>query len=86
MADDRMMDNNVMKMDVDAVQKDDNARMGVETEAKKKNEKKNGIDSDTLITLLKASKKAGDLIANKNIMLLIGNTGAGKVSRVLCIV
>jgi hypothetical protein len=32
--------------------------------------------------LLKASKKAGDLIAEKHVMLLIGLTGAGKVSRV----
>jgi len=43
-------------------------------------EKNDAIDIDRLLGLLKASKKAGDLIAKKHVMLLIGLTGAGKVS------
>ena len=44
--------------------------------------KYDAVDIVKLLDLLKASKKAGDLIAEKHVMLLIGLTGAGKVSRV----
>lgn len=38
------------------------------------------LDVDKLIDLLQASKSAGDVIAGKDVLLLIGGTGAGKVS------
>jgi hypothetical protein len=38
------------------------------------------LDLEKLHELLAQSKNAGDLIAGKNVMLLIGGTGAGKVS------
>ena len=44
--------------------------------------KYDAVDVVMLLDLLKASKKAGDLIAEKHVMLLIGLTGAGKVSRI----
>lgn len=47
-----------------------------------KAKKYDAVDIVKLLDLLKASKKAGDLIAEKHVMLLIGLTGAGKVSRV----
>ena len=71
-----------MEMNIDAVQKDDDAGTVVKTEAKKKNDN-DVVDIHKLTILLEASKKAGDLIACKDIMLLIGLTGAGKVSRIL---
>jgi hypothetical protein len=49
-----------------------------------KAKKYDAVDIVKLLDLLKASKKAGDLIAEKHVMLLIGLTGAGKVSRVQC--
>jgi hypothetical protein len=42
--------------------------------------KKDVMDVDLLDDLLKASKKAGEEIANKDVLLEIGLTGAGKVS------
>lgn len=38
------------------------------------------LDLEKLYDLLEQSKSAGDLIDGKNVMLLIGGTGAGKVS------
>jgi hypothetical protein len=38
------------------------------------------LDLEKLYELLEQSKRAGDLIAGKNVILLIGGTGAGKVS------
>jgi hypothetical protein len=37
------------------------------------------MDLEKLFGLLEQSKRAGDVIAGKNVMLLIGGTGAGKV-------
>ena len=41
------------------------------------------VDIDKLLSLLEASKKAAHLIAGKHVLLLIGRTGAGKVSSLL---
>jgi flagellar biosynthesis GTPase FlhF len=62
---------------------DDVAGMEVEVEVEEDEEvKKNDvIDIDRVLDLLKASRKAGDVITKKDVMLLIGLTGAGKVSR-----
>ena len=38
------------------------------------------VDIDKLLSLLEASKRAAHLIAGKHLLLLIGRTGAGKVS------
>ena len=43
--------------------------------------KKDVMNVDLLDDLLKASRKAGEEIANKDVMLEIGPTGAGKVSQ-----
>ena len=43
--------------------------------------KKDVMNVDLLDDLLKASKKAGEEIANKDVLLQIGLTGAGKVSQ-----
>ena len=69
--------NNVVDMEVDNETTEDDVLM-VDIKAKKYN----AVDIVKLLDLLKASKKAGDLIAEKHVMLLIGLTGAGKVSRV----
>ena len=55
--------------------------VGIEAEEDEEMKKNDVIDIDRLLDLLKASIKAGDLIATKHVMLLIGLTGAGKVSR-----
>ena len=55
--------------------------VGMETNVDEEIKKNDVIDIDRLLDLLKASIKAGDLIATKHVMLLIGLTGAGKVSR-----
>ena len=55
--------------------------VGMETEDT--GTKKDVINVDLLLDLLMASKKAGDKIANKHVLLPIGLTGAGKVSNVL---
>jgi hypothetical protein len=60
---------------------DDVVGMEVEVEEDEEVKKNDSIDIDRLLDLLKASRKAGDLIAEKDVMLLIGLTGAGKVSR-----
>ena len=77
--------------DADAIKKED-AEMVVEVVVKNKKKSNDGIvakdsqsneniiDIDKLLLLLEASKKAGEIIAFKQIMLLIGLTGAGKVS------
>ena len=44
---------------------------------------KNVLDVEKLFNLLEASKNAGNLIAGKDVMLLIGLTGAGKVRKTL---
>jgi len=41
---------------------------------------KDVLDQKELLTLLEQSKEAGKLIAGEDILLLIGGTGAGKVS------
>ena len=69
--------NNVVDMEDDNKTAEDDILM-VDIKAKKYD----AVDIDMLLDLLKASKKAGDLIAEKHVMLLIGLTGAGKVSRV----
>ena len=69
--------NNVVDMEVDNETTEDDVLM-VDIKAKKYD----AVDIVKLLDLLKASKKAGDLIAEKHVMLLIGLTGAGKVSRV----
>ena len=69
--------NNVVDMEVDNETTEDDVLM-VDIKAKKYN----AVDIVKLLDLLKASKKAGDLIAEKHVMLLIGLTGAGKVRRV----
>jgi hypothetical protein len=45
--------------------------------------KEDVINVDLLLDLLIASKKAGEKIADKHVLLPIGLTGAGKVSNVL---
>ena len=55
--------------------------VGMEAEVDEEMNKNDVVDIDRLLVLLKASIKAGDLIATKYVMLLIGLTGAGKVSR-----
>ena len=55
--------------------------VGMEAEVDEEMNKNDVVDIDRLLVLLKASIKAGDLIATKHVMLLIGLTGAGKVSR-----
>ena len=69
--------NNVVDMEEDNETTEDDVLM-VDIKAKKYD----AVDIVKLLDLLKASKKAGDLIAEKHVMLLIGLTGAGKVSRV----
>ena len=69
--------NNVVDMEEDNESTEDDVLM-VDIKAKKYD----AVDIVKLLDLLKASKKAGDLIAEKHVMLLIGLTGAGKVSRV----
>ena len=69
--------NNVVDMEEDNESTEDDALM-VDIKA----QKYGAVDIVMLLDLLKASKKAGDLIAEKHVMLLIGLTGAGKVSRV----
>ena len=69
--------NNVVDMEEDNEATEDDVLM-LDVKAKKND----AVDIDMLLDLLKASKKAGDLIAEKHVMLLIGLTGAGKVSRV----
>jgi len=44
---------------------------------------KDELDVEKLFNLLEASKSAGDLIADKDVLLLIGLTGAGKVRKTL---
>ena len=46
-------------------------------------EEATAVDIDKLLSLLEASKKAAHLIAGKHLLLLIGRTGAGKVSLLL---
>jgi flagellar biosynthesis GTPase FlhF len=60
---------------------DDVAGMEVEVEEDEEVKKNDVIDIDRVLDLLKASRKAGDVITKKDVMLLIGLTGAGKVSR-----
>ena len=55
--------------------------VGMEAEVDEEMNKDDAVDIDRLLDLLKASIKAGDLIATKHVLLLIGLTGAGKVSR-----
>ena len=55
--------------------------VGMETEDT--GTKEDVINVDLLMDLLMASKKAGDKIADKHVLLPIGLTGAGKVSNVL---
>ena len=55
--------------------------VGMEAEVDEEMNKNDVVDIDRLLVLLKASIKAGDLIATKHVMLFIGLTGAGKVSR-----
>ena len=69
--------NNVVDMEEDNETTEDDVLM-VDIKA----QKYGAVDIVMLLDLLKASKKAGDLIAEKHVMLLIGLTGAGKVSRV----
>jgi hypothetical protein len=45
--------------------------------------KEDVMNVDLLLDLLKASKKAGEEIADKHVLLQIGLTGAGKVSNAL---
>lgn len=45
-------------------------------------DKDDALDIDTLLDLLMASKKAGDIIAEKDLISLIGLSGAGKVSKI----
>lgn len=59
---------------------DHNATSDVEMhDALTSESRKNVIDVNKLMDLLKTGKKAGDFIAGKQLMLLIGLTGAGKV-------
>ena len=52
--------------------------VGMETEDT--GTKEDVLDVDLLLNLLMASKKAGEEIADKHVLLQIGLTGAGKVS------
>ena len=68
--------------DVDGMEDETmNDVVGMETEDT--GTKEDVINVDLLMDLLMASKKAGDKIADKHVLLPIGLTGAGKVSNVL---
>ena len=77
---DNMNDVDIDGMEVeDETMKDVVGKMEVEDDTAEL--KKDVMDVDLLVDdLLKASKKAGDEIANKDVLLQIGLTGAGKVS------
>jgi hypothetical protein len=68
-------------MEVEDETMNDAVGMEVEIEDNTTELKKDVMDVDLLVDdLLKASKKAGEEIANKDVLLQIGLTGAGKVS------
>ena len=76
---DDMNDVDIDGMEVeDETMKDVVGKMEVEDDTAEL--KKDVMDVDLLDDLLKASKKAGEEIANKDVLLQIGLTGAGKVS------
>ena len=77
---DNMNDVDIDGMEVeDETMKDVVGKMEVEDDTAEL--KKDVMNVDLLDALLKASKKAGEEIANKDVMLEIGPTGAGKVSQ-----
>jgi hypothetical protein len=68
-------------MEVEDETLSDAVGMEVEVEDNTATLKKDVMNVDLLVNdLLKASKKAGEEIANKDVLLQIGLTGAGKVS------
>ena len=68
------MDDIVMEIDAEeATNTNDNMIVDLD-------EKQSAVDIDKLLSLLEASKRAAHLIAGKHLLLLIGRTGAGKVS------
>jgi hypothetical protein len=68
-------------MEVEDETMSDAVGMEVEVEDNTATLKKDVMNVDLLVNdLLKASKKAGEEIANKDVLLQIGLTGAGKVS------
>ena len=77
---------NMIDVDIDGMEVEDEAMKDVvekmEVEDDTTELKKDVMDVDLLVDdLLKASRKAGEEIANKDVMLEIGPTGAGKVSQ-----
>ena len=77
---DNMNDVDIDGMEVeDETMKDFVGKMEVEDDIAEL--KKDVMNVDLLGDLLKASRKAGEEIANKDVMLEIGPTGAGKVSQ-----
>ena len=76
---------NMIDVDIDGMEVEDEAMKDVvekmEVEDDTTELKKDVMDVDLLVDdLLKASRKAGEEIANKDVLLQIGLTGAGKVS------
>jgi hypothetical protein len=70
------------KNDVDGME-DETMNDIVVMEAEDIETKEDVMNVDLLLDLLKASKKAGEEIADKHVLLQIGLTGAGKVSNAL---
>ena len=75
---------NMNDVDIDGMEVEDETMEDVvgkiEVEDDTAELKKDVMNVDLLDALLKASKKAGEEIANKDVLLQIGLTGAGKVS------
>ena len=76
---------NMNDVDIDGMEVEDEAMKDVVEKMEVEDDiaelKKDVMNVDLLDDLLKASRKAGEEIANKDVMLEIGPTGAGKVSQ-----
>ena len=75
---------NMIDVDIDGMEVEDVAMKDVVEKMEMEDDttelKKDVMDVDLLVDdLLKASRKAGEEIANKDVLLQIGLTGAGKV-------
>ena len=76
---------NMNDVDIDGMEVEDETMKDVVEKMEMEDDiaelKKDVMNVDLLDDLLKASRKAGEEIANKDVMLEIGPTGAGKVSQ-----
>ena len=69
-----------MMKDEDHTAEDVEMKDEIDPEAKNGLYKDSVLDDDKLLGLLEASNKAAHLIADKHVLLEVGETGAGKVS------